>query len=471
MVRWSDGRFYRGLILDTLAAGDVLVRRMDYGDVQLVVEDDLFEMPLRAELHQEPLALHCRLHGWQRGSPSKITADRMMEALSSADQLEAAFFPILPAPVTPDQPVFEVEIRLIRDLLGSLRNVGVSPVSFSSASNTDLTDLGGEANFSQQQVKHDEENEDDLPMVNGHAEEEPCDNLAVVRDWPENKPIHKREVQVLHPRASSSVTCSSSVASADRPANIRNASEERREEPSSSSEAALQQVEAPADITQEPSEDEGEPKSNAQPKDMKPAPPPKLDDSADGARKRAISAWNPMQEEFDADENGYGGGVEGFGLDVVEERNQRLCRFFRSTGHCYKGITCEFKHIFTGHGDLVDGVPVNVLSVAHHELRLPQEGQVVEVYVTSVSHPGSFFCMARHGIKDIAPAEADQRRSRWLDEAEDEEEEGDTVEALLRDMSAFYGAKGRRATHGKRGIFSGELAAARDPDKPSRWLR
>ena len=119
--------------------------------------------------------------------------------------------------------------------------------------------------------------------------------------------------------------------------------------------------------------------------------------------------WNPMQDEFQSNMNAYEADREldefhqpkaaGEDRDVVMPASTaggapmkvRICRFFRETGKCYKGDDCEDIHVQTGRGMDRDGVPVNILSVAHHEAPKPEVGAVIFVKTMHVNHLGSFY--------------------------------------------------------------------------------
>ncbi len=116
------------------------------------------------------------------------------------------------------------------------------------------------------------------------------------------------------------------------------------------------------------------------------------DDDPDLAASLASLAGE-MEAEFRSNRNCYDAGrrLDDFNLpreDVVvlddgggagsDGGVHRICRWFRESGRCYKGSACEDLHVYTGPGSRVDGVPVLIDTVAHHELALPRPGSVLK---------------------------------------------------------------------------------------------
>lgn len=143
VVQWDDDRFYRGVVEDVIDS-DLVVRRLDYGDSDLVEADRVFQAQyaLSTAAHP-PLALHCRLQGWpdreendcdsktqeafevsltSRGVEGRtqfhVCVPRFFQELfrESAD-VRASFYPLTPMP---NRPNFSVQIVLEQDMLDAL---------------------------------------------------------------------------------------------------------------------------------------------------------------------------------------------------------------------------------------------------------------------------------------------------------------------------------------------------------------
>lgn len=112
--------------------------------------------------------------------------------------------------------------------------------------------------------------------------------------------------------------------------------------------------------------------------------------------------------------------------------------------------------MFSISGDTVAGRKINLMTVAHHELKLPDIGTVVLINITCVNSPSSFFVQMPRGAANIE------------DENAKLQEEEETLEGLVKDMTEYYHAK--QFSNQKFSFYGGELVAVMS-QKDKRWYR
>ncbi len=167
----------------------------------------------------------------------------------------------------------------------------------------------------------------------------------------------------------------------------------------------------------------------------------KDEDNDDILAKEMEAEYHSHTNQYDADRK-----LDAFDLprdDLIytkDHGNVRLCRFYRDTGHCYKGDACEDLHAITGPGYRIDGVPIHMLTVAHHEIELPKVNDLVYVRVTACNHPNSFFVVMPQGLGDPSAPEVDRNGEKEKEEKRGWSNEGakETLAGLERAMTDFY---------------------------------
>ena len=98
---------------------------------------------------------------------------------------------------------------------------------------------------------------------------------------------------------------------------------------------------------------------------------------------------DPMGYDYQAPANS-----KPFFVDFDDQDNkkneQRFCRFYRSNGWCSKKDNCRFIHVQTGSSFFEDELDQS-LTIAHHEVALPNVGDTIAVNMHVVRSPSCFY--------------------------------------------------------------------------------
>jgi len=116
-------------------------------------------------------------------------------------------------------------------------------------------------------------------------------------------------------------------------------------------------------------------------------------DDANGSNVEAIAqetcSWDPMKYDYITPANCkpfFGN----FDDDLVDKREQRLCRFYRSNGWCSYQKNCRFLHVQTG-SSFFEEEDETTMTIAHHEIQLPKVGATIALNINVVRSPSCFY--------------------------------------------------------------------------------
>jgi len=173
--------------------------------------------------------------------------------------------------------------------------------------------------------------------------------------------------------------------------------------------------------------------------------------TANGSNEEAIAqescSWDPMKYDYITPANCkpfFGN----FDEDLVDKREQRLCRFYRSNGWCSYQKNCRFLHVQTG-SSFFEEEDETTMTIAHHEIPLPKVGATIALNINVVRSPSCFYI----SLKPLATFVGDEtilvklnsEMNAWYWNEEEKERSrpflvGEIVAALHEDQR-FYRAR------------------------------
>ena len=77
-------------------------------------------------------------------------------------------------------------------------------------------------------------------------------------------------------------------------------------------------------------------------------------------------------------------------FDINQNDENKICKFYRTNGHCARGLNCQFLHVQNGVAYL-DNIGEDVTTIAHNEAQLPEVGSTSGIQIPTLRHPESFY--------------------------------------------------------------------------------